>query len=97
MRLTYARFTPYCAAIASTPGTSPVSIIRCQRYARAKATTNGERGPTSAVVAACGGKMISLRPLRTVNCSGTRVPFSKVGAELLFEVVGRAVFTRDGC
>jgi len=37
----------------------------------AEAATSGRRGPTSAVVAAFGGTMISLRPPRVLNSIGT--------------------------
>ena len=77
IRPMYDLFTPFAEASASSDFTSPVSSIFCHLCARAKATTSGERGPTSAAVAASGGRpegllteMISFRPARALNSIG---------------------------
>jgi len=80
IRLTQALSTPCWAAMSSIPGTSPISIIRCHRCARARATTSGRFGwafgsPSAAAGRPEGplGRMISFRPPRRLNSVGTRM------------------------
>jgi len=51
----------------------PVSSIRCQRCARASASTSGRFRWAFGSVSTFGGRMISLRPPQVLNSIGTRM------------------------